>query len=372
MPRLRNLPLLGLLALASFPAACQTPAEPAMAPAPAASSSTGGGAAPVAATGTTRGTDPSKVVATWQGGQLTYGDLQTAMGPRLVQMEVEYLTGRYSTETQGVEQLLIEKLVEAEASKRGVDTEALIKAEVESKVSAPTEPEVQEMYAALARQLRGAPLEQVRDVVVQQVTQRKQAERFQTWVGELKTAAGAKVDVPFPDMPRIDVSVDDDPMRGSASAPVTIVQFAEYQCPYCGKANETIEQVLKDYDGKVRMVYRDYPLSFHPRAVPAAIAANCAGEQGKYWEIHGVMMGNQRALEESDLLAYAQQVGVDIDKWQACRLDPQQQAEVMADFEAGQAVGVTGTPAFFINGIMLSGALPYEMFAQIIDKELGG
>ncbi|MCK6502200.1 DsbA family protein [Myxococcota bacterium] len=371
MPRPRHLPLVGLLALASFPAACQTPAEPAMAPAPSAAPA-GAASSARASTGSAGGADPSQVVATWQGGQLTYGDLQTSMGPRLVQMEVEYLTNRYSTESQGVEQLLVEKLVEAEASKRGMDTEALIKVEVEAKVTAPTDAEIQEMYAALARQLRGAPLEQVRDVVAQQVTQRKQAERFQAWVGELKTASGAKVSVPFPDMPRIEVSVDDDPMRGSAAAPVTIVQFAEYQCPYCGKANETIEQVLKDYDGKVRMVYRDFPLSFHPRAVPAAIAANCAGEQGKYWEIHKAMMGNQRALEESDLLSYAQQVGVDVDKWQACRKDPKQEAEVMADFQAGQAVGVSGTPAFFINGIMLSGALPYEMFAQIIDKELGG
>lgn len=357
-------PLTALLALASLPAACQTPADPvpALANAPVKS---------VAGASTAAGsTSPDTVVATWEGGQLTYGDLLEAAGPRLMQMEVEYLTQRYTTESQVVDQLLVERLVEAEATRRGVDTEALIKAEIEDKVEAPTQAEIEQMYAAMARQLRGAPLEQVRDLVAQQVTQRKQTERFGAWIATLRETVGIKTMVPFPDMPRMEVSIDDDPMRGSESAAVTIVQFAEYQCPYCGKADETVQQILEDYDGKVRMVYRDFPLSFHPRAVPAAIAANCAGEQGKYWEMHGVMMKNQGALEVADLEGYATQVGVDMGTWRTCLDDPKQKAEVMADFEAGQALGVTGTPAFFINGIMLSGALPYSMFAQIIDKEL--
>ncbi|NOY25581.1 MAG: DsbA family protein [Oligoflexia bacterium] len=363
-------PLVGLLGLASFPAACQTPVDQAVVPAASATADASPSGSPRASTITAGQMAPDTVLASWNGGQITFADLQKTLGVDLTQMEVEYLTKRFTTESQGVDQLLIQKLIGAEAAKRGVSTQDLIKAEVTDKTAAPTDAEIQQMYAAMSRQLRGAPLDQVRDAVSQQVSQRKQTEVFTTWVGALKTAAGAKTSVPFPDMPRFDVSIDDDPMMGAKDAPVTIIQFAEYQCPYCGKANATVKKLLDDYDGKVRMVFRDFPLSFHPNAIPAALAANCADKQGKYWQIHDLMMQNQRSLEEKDLTAYATQVGLDLDQWNTCRKDPATRTEVDDDMAAGKALGITGTPAFFINGIMLSGALPYTMFAQIIDKEL--
>ena len=354
--------LVSLLALAACDKEASAPQTATLAPTTTAAAS---------ATTSPSGMTDEAIVATWDAGKLTYGDLKNEVGAQLIQMEIEYLTNRYQAEQQAAEQMMIEKLVEAEAAKQGKAVEELLKAEVEQKTTPPTEEEVQQMYAAMQRQLRGRPLEEVKDLVTSQALQRKSAERFQLYVDGLKTARGAKVTVPFPDLPRIEVSVDDDPSRGNAGATVTIVQFAEYQCPYCGKANETVEQVLKAYDGKVKMVFRDFPLSFHDRAIPAAIAANCAESQGKYWEIHSLMMGNQRALEEADLEGYAKAVGLDLAAWKTCRQDPAQAAEVQKDFEDGQKAGVSGTPAFFINGIMLSGALPYDMFAQIIDKELG-
>lgn len=347
---LRTLPL--LLGIGSLPAACKTPEK-----APPT-------AAPRAAV------DPKTPVATWKGGAVERAALDEAVGKKLVQMEVEYQMNRFQTERQAAEQLLVEKLVEEEAARRKMSVDELMVAEIERKVSPPTEAEIQEMYVALARQLRGAPLDQVRDILAAQVTQKKQGERFQVWVEDLKQQAGAKVVVPFPDVPRMEVSVDDDPSLGSDKARVTIVQFAEYQCGYCGKANLTMKKLLKDYDGKVRMVFRDFPLSFHEQAIPAAIAANCAGKQGRYWEMHDVMMANQASLGENDLLGYATKVGLDIDAWKTCRENPQERAEVMADFAAGQELGVSGTPAFFINGISLSGALPYDLFALILDQEL--
>ncbi|RME25452.1 MAG: hypothetical protein D6798_08955 [Deltaproteobacteria bacterium] len=327
--------------------------------------------AAAAATTQASGLTDDAVVASWDGGNVTYGDLKNQIGSHLIQMEVEYLTNRYQTESQAADQLLTQKLIEAEAEKRGISPDDLVKAEVEDKTEPPTEDEIQEIYQAMQRQLRGRPLEEVRGPITQQALQRKQQQRFSEWVAQLKEATGAKVTVPFPDLPRLDVSVDDDPMIGNKDAPVTIVQFAEYQCPYCGRANDTMERILKDYDGKVRMVFRDFPLSFHDRAIPAAIAANCADKQGKYWEMHDRLMSNQRALTDSDLESYAKDAGLDLAAWNECRQDPAIAAEINADMEAGAALGVSGTPAFFVNGIMLSGALPYDMFAQIIDKELG-
>ncbi len=343
--------------------ACNTPAEP-----------SGGTAvaAPAAAAAATGGTAPDTVVATWNGGTVTYGDLADELGVKLIQIEVEYLTNKYQTESQGLDQMVMTKILEAEAAAQGkADVDALLKEEVESKVAEPTEAELREFYVVMQRQLRGAAFEDVKDRLAMEVMRRKQSERFAEYIDGLKGKYGVKTTLPAPDLPRIPVSVDDDPSIGPADAKVTIVQFAEFQCPYCGKAGESVDKVLETYGDDVRMVFRDFPLSFHPRAIPAAVAANCAGDQGKYWEMHDKLMSNQRALEDADLTAHAEALQLDLTKWNTCRQDPAQTAEVMKDFEDGSAVGVSGTPAFFINGIMISGAQPFEEFKRIIDAELG-
>lgn len=326
-------------------------------------------AAPSAAPGAVA--DPTMVVASWNGGQLTYADLLVDVQGQLTKLEVDYLTNKHQTESQALEQLMMKAVLDAEAKARGVaDVDALLKAEVEDKVAAPTEDEVRAHYAVLQRNLRGAAYEEVADRVRQDLVRRRQGERFGAYFEELKAKYKANTSLPVPNMPRIQVSVDDDPMKGSPDAKVTIIQFAEFQCPYCGKADEVVDQVLKKYDGKVRMVFRDFPLGFHDRAIPAAVAANCASEQGKYWEMHRAMMANQGALAEADLLAHATTLQLDLNKWNTCRQDPKQTAEVQKDMEDGSAAGVTGTPAFFINGILLSGALPLEEFEAVIDREL--
>ena len=351
----------GLVGLGLY--ACNTPAEPT-----AAGTAVAAPAAPAA----TGGLAPDTVVATWNGGQVTYGELTEELGVKLVQIEVEYLTNKYNAESQGLDQMVVTKLLEAEAAAAGkADVETLLKEEVESKVAAPTEAELREFYTVMQRQLRGAAYEDVKDRLAMEVLRRKQSEQFGTYIEGLRTKYGLKDNLPAPNLPRIPVSVDDDPSMGPADAKVTIVQFAEYQCPYCGKAGESVDKVMETYGDDVRMVFRDFPLSFHPRAVPAAVAANCAGEQGQYWEMHNRLMSNQRALEDADLTAHAEALKLDLAKWNTCREDPAQAAEVMKDFEDGQEVGVSGTPAFFINGIMISGAQPFEEFKRIIDAELG-
>lgn len=317
------------------------------------------------------GPDMGATVATWDGGAVTYGDLYEDVKGQLIRAEVEFLTAKYQTESQALDGKLMEALLEAEAKKQGMaDVESLLKKEIEDKVAEPTEEELQAFYQVMQRQLRGAPYEAVKPQVAAEVTRRKQTEVFGAYIEGLKASYNVKVELPFPDLPRIPVSADDDPSIGPESAPVTIVQFAEYQCPYCGKAGEAVDQVMEKYGDKVRMVYRDFPLSFHPRAIPAAIAANCAGDQGKYWEMHKLLMSDQGSLEEADLTAHATALQLDMGKWATCRLDPAQAAEVQKDFEDGQAAGVSGTPAFFINGVMLSGAQPFSEFERIIEREL--
>lgn len=364
MSRPLSLLLLGALGLA-----------PACDPPPATDGPTPGTAqaAPVKAApgASTVAIGPDTQVATWKGGTLAYAAVDEKVGTELKLLEAQFMMDRYDKQYQAVENMVLEQLLEADAKAKGhADVEALIRAEVESKVTGVTDAEAEALYPQVARQFRYAPFEQVKDQVKAAVLQQKQAGAFQAFAMELRTAAAVEVDVPFPDLPRIEVSADDDPSLGPDDAQVTIVQFAEFQCGYCGKAQETLDQVLKDYDGKVRMVYRDYPLSFHDRAVPAAIAANCAGEQGKYWDMHRRMMEDQRSLDDATLERYATELQLDLGAWAECRVDPKQAAEVQKDFEDGMAVGVTGTPAFFINGVMLSGAQPYDRFKQILDREL--
>jgi len=311
------------------------------------------------------------VVAAWQGGQLTYGELKKDISTELTKLEADYLTNRYDTETSALDDKVNAAILDLEAKKQGLpDASALLKKEVEDKTAAPTETEIKELFDANARKLRGKTIEDVRPDIERAVKQQKQGERFAVYIGELRKAYGLNVQLPYPELPRIDVSTDDDPSMGPADAPVTIIQFAEYQCPYCGKARESLQEVEKNYPGKIRFVFRDFPLGFHDRAIPAAVAANCAEKQGKYWEVHDALMSNQRALEDADLERAAREAKLDVDKWQECRKDPSIETEIRKDMADGQKAGVSGTPAFFINGVFLNGAQPYERFKAVIDREL--
>ena len=312
-------------------------------------------------------------VATWSQGTISEAELDASLETELLKLEADYVSSRYDARMQGLEAMISEKILEAEASKRGLaDVTALLEAEIDAKIQAPTDQEVAQFYAMMARRMGGKSLEEVRPQIEQEITRRAQAERFQAFLLEMRQAYKVEVSLPRPEVPRIPISVDDDPSIGPEDAPITIVQFAEFQCPYCGRAKQVIDQVMKKYEGKVRMVYRDFPLSFHDRAIPAAVAANCAGEQGKYWDMYDALMSNQRALAEADLTRHATTLELDLDKWNTCRADPKQEEEVQKDFEDGTKAGVQGTPAFFINGIFLNGAVPLEQFTAIIDAELAG
>jgi protein-disulfide isomerase len=170
---------------------------------------------------------------------------------------------------------------------------------------------------------------------------------------------------------RANVSTDDDPSIGPADAPVTIIEFSDYQCPYCQKwYEEVFTQLMADYPGKIHFVYRDLPLPMHPEAVPAAEAADCAGEQGAYWEFHDSLFSGQYTLGRSAYIQYATDIGLDLTAFTTCLDDHRYQAEVEADASDASKLGLTGTPSFFINGRVLIGALPISNFTAIIDEEL--
>lgn len=178
----------------------------------------------------------------------------------------------------------------------------------------------------------------------------------------------------------VDVSVDDDPVMGNKNAKVTIVEFSDYQCPFCRSFwQDSLPQIKKEYidTGKVKLVYRDYPLSFHAMAQKSAEAAECADDQGRYWEMHDKMFTEQSKLGQgtvqytlNDLKKWATQLGLNSPQFNQCLDSDKYKAEVEKDFADGSAAGVTGTPSFFINGRFMVGAQPFAGFKAIIDEEL--
>ncbi len=173
---------------------------------------------------------------------------------------------------------------------------------------------------------------------------------------------------------RYTVDIDDDPILGPEDAPITIIEFSDFQCPYCQRWHDQVWKQLKQaYPDQIRLVYRDFPLySIHPEAEPAAVSANCAHEQGKYWDFHNLLFSGSKELSASTYQAFAAEIGLDMDQFNQCVSSNKYQEEVKADFDYASQLGVQSTPTFFINGIALIGAQPYEVFQQVIDLELAG
>jgi protein-disulfide isomerase len=190
--------------------------------------------------------------------------------------------------------------------------------------------------------------------------------------------AAAQAAASTPEIPaqvtRYDVPIDDDPVYGSADAPITIIEFSDYECPYCRKWHqEVFPRLMEEYPDQVRLVYRDFPLtSIHSNAVPAAIAANCAAEQDAYWEFNERLFSMDLGLGPEAYQGYADELGLDTDSFTECIDSNRYEEEVQADFDYASQLGIRSTPTFFINGIALVGAQPYDVFKQVIDQELAG
>ncbi|MFY0523516.1 DsbA family protein [Archangium gephyra] len=190
-----------------------------------------------------------------------------------------------------------------------------------------------------------------------------------------KPSAAAAANAPRPNARQVDptvfkVPIDGSPTKGNADALVTLVEFSDYQCPFCSRADATVKQLQKDYGSKLRVVMKQNPLSFHSRAKAAALAAMAAGEQGKYWEYHDKLFANMKALEDADLEKYAGELGLNVSRWKADLAKPEFSAIIDRDQALAGKLGANGTPAFFINGRFLSGAQPIDNFKAIIDEEL--
>lgn len=175
--------------------------------------------------------------------------------------------------------------------------------------------------------------------------------------------------------PSIAASADDDAVMGSEDAPVTIIEFSDYECPFCSRFyTQTMPSLKKNYidTGKAKIVFRDFPLGFHSFAQKAAEATECAAEQGKFWEMHDKLFENQSSLDIASLKRFAAELGLNTQEFDSCLDSGTMASEVQKDLSDGQSYGVSGTPTFFINGTKIVGAQPFGEFERIIEGELAG
>ncbi len=278
----------------------------------------------------------------------------------------------YDLRKAALDQLINQKLVEAKAKVAGKPVDEFLRVELAPKVGEPTDEESRALYerAKAAGQVK-EPFDQVKGQIAQFLRRQKSEAVLAQYIDQLR--ADSKVEVLLPPYLPAKVEVGaTGPSKGPDSAPITIVEFSDYQCPYCSKAEATVKDLLEleKYKGKLRLFYRDYPLPSHNLAPKAAEAAHCAGDQGKYWEFHDRLFAATPKLEITDLKAYARDLKLDEGRFGKC-LDSGEKAKVVAeDFKAGNDAGVRGTPAFFINGRLISGAQKLEAFTALIDAEL--
>jgi protein-disulfide isomerase len=308
----------------------------------------------------------SKVVATVGTVSITEDELNQAAFSQLMKVRQQ----EYEIKEQVLDGLVQQKLLEMEAAARSMALPDLLKAEVEDKTVAPTKEEMDRFYEQNKSRMGGRTREDAAGDIERTLRNQKAAQRRGEFLDELVAKNPVKT---LLEPMRIPQSMEVPPnafAKGPATAPVTIVEYSDYQCPFCRRAHPTMERVLKEYGDKVRFVYRDYPLNFHPRAVPSSVAARCAAEQGKFWEYHTNLMEVNGDLSDADLGKRATDLSLDMAAFDACYASKKFEAAIQSDFQAGAAVGVTGTPAFFVNGRMIVGARPFEDFKNVIDDEL--
>jgi len=272
----------------------------------------------------------------------------------------------YGLRRRAFDQLTSERLLEAEAAQRGISPEALLEQEASARTEV-DEAEVAELYEQNQDRFGDRPREEVEQAIRDQLRARNEQEAQQAYLKELRDAAGVAF---LLDAPRVSIAGNGH-SRGEADAPVTVVEFSDYQCPYCKRAEPIIEALLERYPDQVRFEYRHFPLeSIHPRARPASEAALCAGEQDQFWKYHRLVFEKAPALSDVNLREYAAELELDADEFDRCLQEGRFREAVDADLEAGRGIGVSGTPSFFVNGIPVTGPRNIDSFAELIDEEL--
>jgi|JI10StandDraft_1071094.scaffolds.fasta_scaffold62994_1 protein-disulfide isomerase len=316
-----------------------------------------------ATTSVAQTTRPVQGVATVGDHVVTEEELDLLAADRLARLKTE----QYNIRRVVLDEYITRTLMEKEAKARGITLQQLEQVEIDAKVLPVTEDQKRAVYETNSAQFQGKSEVEAFAQIEANLKRVRVQEARSRLMASLRLKTPVKVTLAAP---RTNVDTGDAPSLGPTDATVTMVTFSDFQCPACGRSYPTVKRIMDQYKGRIRFVFRDFPLSIHPQAPKAAEAAACANEQGKFWQMHDAMFENQQKLAVSDLKSTAASLGLDTERFVACLDSGKKTADWQADMEAGKKYGVNSTPSFFINGRLIAGAAPYPAFAQIIDEEL--
>jgi protein-disulfide isomerase len=276
----------------------------------------------------------------------------------------------YDGRKEALDAIINDMLIEQAAKSRGLNPTQYADGEIARRVKPVTEADIIAFFQENQSQMQGRGLAAMTTAIRSYLEQQQRTVAYQSLVAELRRA-GPAISLVL-DAPRYEVAVaDDDPALGPANAPVTLVEFSDFQCPFCLRLAPTLKRLRDTYGDRIRLVWKDYPLTqIHPEAFKAAEAAHCAREQGKFWEYHDVLFANQQALLPQSLKQYAADLGLNATAFNTCLDTSKHNDRVQQHMGIGNGLGVNSTPATFVNGRLVTGAQPYEVFVAIIDEEL--
>lgn len=307
----------------------------------------------------------SPVVATVGGVPLTLAEIEQALRLPLYELEME----KYRLTKRRLDQTIVERLLARAAAERGLSVSAFVAAEIQGRIATITQEDIETRVREDRANL--PPEEDRAQQEARNALARERAGRvLQELVERLSREAGVSVSLQPPDPPVMTVPVGDDPEWGPPTAPVTLIEFADFECPVCKESLPVLRQLRKLYPDQVRFIYRDFPLASHPQARSAAEAAHCAYEQGQFWAYHDALFAQAPDLNQSDYVPLAERLHLSRAEFIACLGSNRPKAAVGKDLADAQNLGLSGTPTYFINGRYLSGFQTLDQLRQQIDREL--
>jgi protein-disulfide isomerase len=286
-------------------------------------------------------------------------DLEQEESARLLSAHYQY----YQAETKALNDLIEKRLIEQKAQAEHLTVDQLLDREIKSKVQDPTEDQMKVYYEGLETD---QPYEAVRGKILDKLRQLRADKLRSAYVNKLRGQTDVQVTLA---PPRAKVDTQNAQVLGPANAPITLVEFADYECPYCQKVAADVRKLVADLGDKISFTYKDFPLSMHARAEKAAEATRCASKQGKYWEFHDELF-RSKELDVDQLKAQARALKLDSADFDKCLDSGEESNVVERDRNEGTRLGISGTPAFFINGHFMSGALDYAALRQIVEQQL--
>lgn len=298
--------------------------------------------------------------------EVTNAELQDGIESELFEAESKVFEIKFNR----LKSLLLQKYMDKDPRKKGLSNDEFLEKHIAKEVVISEK----EIDAFIKDQ--NIPAEhinpQVREKIKNYLEMERKKEAVDKWIAEQTKKSPVEVYIPKPRRPTFPVEIGNSPMMGGKDAKVTIIEFSDFQCPFCAKGADILKEIKKKYGNKVKIAFKNFPLPFHNHAESAAVAGLCANEQGSeyFWKMHDEMFMSQDSLDAEGLKKTAKKIGLKMDSFEKCLSENKYLPQVKADMEEGKKVKVKSTPTFFINGQLINGAQPMDVFAELIDEEL--